>query len=83
MSEQNFRCVIAVMFSTLASVVIGLTLWLVGGWVFGIEVTALVGYLLVLFLDIVAVSALAGVGVILLLGDKPSVKSSAKRKIEL
>lgn len=83
MSEQSFRCVIAVMFSTLASVVIGLTLWLVGGWVFGIEVTALVGYLLVLFLDIVAVSALAGVGVILLLGDKPSAKSSAKRKIEL
>lgn len=83
MSEQSFRCVIAVMFSTLASVVIGLTLWLVGGWVFGIEVTALVGYLLVLFLDIVAVSALAGVGVILLLGDKPSAQSSAKRKIEL
>lgn len=83
MSEQNFRCVIAVMFSTLASVVIGLTLWLVGGWVFGIEVTALVGYLLVLFLDIVAVSALAGVGVILFLAGKPSVKSSAKRKIEL
>lgn len=83
MSEQSFRCVIAVMFSTLASVVIGLTLWLVGGWVFGIEVTALAGYLLVLFLDIVAVSALAGVGVILLLGDKPSFKSSAKRKIEL
>ena len=83
MSEQSFRCVIAVMFSTLASVVIGLTLWLVGGWVFGIEVTALAGYLLVLFLDIVAVSALAGVGVILLLGDKPSAQSSAKRKIDL
>ena len=83
MSEQNFRCVIAIMFSTLASVVIGLTLWLVGGWVFGIEVTALAGYLLVLFLDIVAVSALAGVGVILFLTDKPSDKSSAKRKIEL
>lgn len=83
MSEQSFRCVIAVMFSTLAFVVIGLTLWLVGGWVFGIEVTALAGYLLVLFLDIVAVSALAGVGVILLLGDKPSAQSSAKRKIEL
>lgn len=83
MSEQSFRCVIAVMFSTLTSVVIGMTLWLVGGWVFGIEVTALAGYLLVLFLDIVAVSALAGVGVILLLGDKPSAQSSAKRKIEL
>jgi hypothetical protein len=71
------------MFSTLASVVIGLTLWLVGGWVFGIEVTAPIGYLLVLFFNIVAVSALVGVWVVLLLEGKPSKKSSAKRKIEL